>query len=262
MEVAAQVIKQKGYQAVRLEADAQVLRQALPSLFALVLPYPVSRDGESVTGTSLSLASLTHLLPEKPPLLIGGAIPAALRPYHALDAEAVEPFLQDNAHLTAVAGITAALHSTERALLGVRVCVLGYGRIGRKTAAMAHALGACVTVCVRRKEAADAAFSDGFIGRLLAEGLPTGAEVIFSTIPAPAPQLASLRPEKNALIYDLGGGLPVSLLDGEGAAVPVTALRGAPGVFAPLAAGQLYGKAILSLLEDVNESHPKGTTPS
>ena len=84
-----------------------------------------------------------------------------------------------------------------------------------------------------------------FLGQLLRFFF---ADLVFGTVPAPAENLSTLTVTPHALIYDLGGGLPATLSSLEGEAVTVLPLRGAPGVFAPLAAGEIYGGAILDFI--------------
>lgn len=247
MAIAADAVRRAGFGVTLFSPERDTAEGFLRPLSALVLPYPVSRDGMHVTGTALSLDSLP--LPSSVPL-IGGRIPDALRAHGGgtFDAEENEPFLQRNAYLTAAAGIAAALRATARAFLDVRVAVLGYGRIGSRTAAMAKALGAHVTVLARRAETVTHAIADGFFGTLLTESIPIDADVLFGTVPAPAPLIEAITVSRGALVYDLGGAMPASLPDKDGEPVPVTALRGAPGVFAPTAAGEAYGDAILDIL--------------
>ncbi len=244
MQIAAEQLKREGYTVRLLEGSEG--EAVFSALALLVLPYPATRDGETVAGTALPFASLP--IPPSLPLF-GGRLPATWCAHRVFgDAEENEQYLRENAYLTAAAGVATALRAGERAFFRVTAGVIGYGRIGKETARMLRALGAAVTVYVRRAAAKEEAERDGFRAVLLSEGLPLPEDLLFGTAPAPAENLASLCVRPDALVYDLGGGLPAALPDVEGKSVTVLPLRGAPGVFAPRAAGEIYGGAILDFI--------------
>ena len=244
MRIAAEQLHREGHTVRLLEGDEG--EAAFSALSLLVLPYPATRDGHTVAGTAIPFSTLP--LPTDLPLF-GGRLPAAWCAHRLFgDAEDNERYLCENAYLTAAAGVATALRAGERAFFRVTAGVIGYGRIGKETARMLRALGAAVTVYVRREGARAEAEGDGFRAILLREGLHLPEDLLFGTAPAPAENLASLSVSPDVLIYDLGGGLPPSLLSTEGERVGVLPLRGAPGVFAPRAAGEIYGGAILDFI--------------
>lgn len=244
MVIAAEYVHREGHTVRLLKGDEEA--EAFSPLSLLVLPYPATRDGHTVAGTSLPFSSLP--LPPALPLF-GGRVPAPWREgRRSGDAEDNERYLCENAYLTAAAGVATALRAGERAFFRVTAGVVGYGRIGKETARMLRALGAAVTVYVRREAAREEAAKDGFRAALLGEGVRVPEDLLFGTAPAPAENLASLTVSPDALIYDLGGGLPSALKTSAGEDVGVLPLRGAPGVFAPRAAGEIYGGAILDFI--------------
>lgn len=251
MEIAAEILKEKGHN-VRFPSGAHPEKDFFTSLDLLVLPYPATRDGVCVTATNLPLASLPL---EGDTSLFGGRLPAFLTAgRRAFDAEEDEEYLQGNAYLTAAAGVATALRAGERAFFRVKAAVLGYGRIGKETAKMLRALGAQVCVYVRREAACEAAEKNGHTARLLKDTTHIPADLVFGTVPAPAENLAKLTVDPTTHIYDLGGGLPDALPTKTGDTVKTLPLRGAPGVFAPRAAGELYGGAILGAIARLTES--------
>ena len=240
MEIAASFLEARGYTVVRL------VHETIPPLDLLVLPYPATRDGVSVAGTDLPFSSLL-LSPRT--ALFGGRLPPSWREGRpAADAEENEEYLCQNAYLTAAAGVGTALRAGERAFFRVKAAVIGYGRIGKESARMLRALGADTAVYVRREAAKKQAERDGFAAALLEDTSLLAESLIFGTVPAPAENLASLCVKDDALLYDLGGGLPPFLYTEEGVPIRVLPLRGAPGVFAPKAAGEIYGAAILDFI--------------
>ena len=66
--------------------------------------------------------------------------------------------------------------------------------------------------------------------------------------PLDDPTTKSLTVAPDALIYDLGGGLPEVMRTAREEGVRTLPLKGAPGVFAPRAAGELYAGAILDFI--------------
>ena len=246
MEIAADILKKHGHTVIKAPEAPPPDESFYDSLDLLVLPYPVTRDGSLVALSSVPIDSI-RLSPKT--ALFGGRLPSAIRKYTCFDAEDDEEYLYGNAYLTAAAGVATALRAGERAFFRVNAAVIGFGRIGKQTACMLRALGANVTVYVRRKEAAKEATLCGFTAMLLSETERLSEALVFGTAPAPAENLATLTVTQNALIYDLGGGLPDTLLSDTGECVKVLPLRSAPGVFAPMAAGELYGGAILKAID-------------
>lgn len=244
MEIAAAFLKEQSHSTVML--DAQRMDERLPSCELLVLPYPATRDGVTVAGTALPFSALP-LSGET--ALFGGRLPPAWRCGRpSADAEENEEYLRQNAYLTAAAGVGTALRAGERAFFRVRAAVLGFGRIGKETARMLRALGADVTVYARRVSACEAAEREGLHAHPLSGIEKIDCDLLFGTVPAPAHNLAPLRLSPHALVYDLGGGLPDAFETEEGESVRTLPLRGAPGVFAPRAAGEIYGGAILDFI--------------
>jgi len=246
MEIAADFLRNAGH-TVTFPTGGSPTEAFFSALDLLVLPYPATRDGKHISLTPLPFATLS-LAPHT--ALFGGRLPLAWREGRPSgDAEENEEYLRGNAYLTAAAGVATALRAGERAFFRVRAAVLGYGRIGKETAKMLRALGADTTVYVRRAEAKEEAAKDGFSACLLSDTRHLSEALIFGTVPAPAENLAPLTVEEDALIYDLGGGLPEAMKTEAEGLVRTLPLRGAPGVFAPKAAGELYAGAILDYIE-------------
>ena len=254
MQVAADFLKKEGH-SVTVFGEGTPSAAFFAPLDLLVLPYPATRDGDCVAMTELAFSSLP-LSPHT--ALFGGRLPLAWRTERfSGDAEEDEEYLLGNAYLTAAAGVATALRAGERAFFRVTAAVIGYGRIGRETAKMLRALGASVTVYVRREEAKRQATGDGFSSKLLSETDHIPEDIVFGTVPAPAENLLPLTVSEDALLYDLGGGMPAEMKTPVGAVIRTLPLRGAPGVFAPQAAGELYAGAILRFLTQRFQNRPR-----
>lgn len=245
MEIAADFLRNAGH-TVAFPTGGAPTEAFFAPLDLLVLPYPATRDGTHIALTTIPFDSLP-IAPHT--ALFGGRLPDAWRRGRvSADAEDNEEYLCGNAYLTAAAGIATALRAGERAFFRVKAAVLGYGRIGKETAKMLRALGAQVTVYVRREAAREEAENSGFRARLLSDTAHLGEALVLGTVPAPAENLTALTVPPDALIYDLGGGLPEEMKTNEGDSVRALPLKGAPGVFAPRAAGELYAGAILDFI--------------
>lgn len=245
MEIAADFLRNAGHD-TRFPQGGVPQEAFFAPLDLLILPYPATRDGRTIALTTLVFDRLpisSHTA------LFGGRLPEAWKTGRVSgEAEDNEEYLLGNAYLTAAAGVATALRAGERAFFRVKAAVLGYGRIGKETAKMLRALGAEVTVYVRREAAKREAERNGFASLLLHEGTDLPETLVFGTVPAPAENLSRITVAPDALIYDLGGGLPEVMRTAREEGVRTLPLKGAPGVFAPRAAGELYAGAILDFI--------------
>ena len=221
----------------------------------LVLPYPATRDGVHIGGTHIPFSALPL---REGVTVAGGAIPLDWHREHILfyDLAKDEPFLWQNARLTAEGALSAALTATERGLFGLSAAVLGYGRIGKQLACLLSRMGAAVTVYARRPAALAEAEAAGHAARSLSLPLSVPEELVFSTLPAPAPLSLTLSPA--ALCYDVGGALPPALSDGQGGEVTVVSMKGVPGVFAPQGAAAVYYDAMRPYLAACQQAGEEG----
>lgn len=213
-----------------------------------VLPMP------AIEAPTEALAEMT--------LCVGGRVAPALaetakaRGIRLFDYALREDFARENAWTTAEAAIFVAMQHKIRILAGQKALVIGCGRIGRRLARLARAVGMRVTVSARR--AAD--FS--WIRACGCECMDTRAlgalsdfDLIFNTVPAPVvgeAQLAETR--EDVLLIDLAS-LPGGV-DFESAkrlsrcAVRALAL---PGLYAPQTAARSAADSIYAIISE--ETH-------
>lgn len=239
----------------------------------MVLPLPVTRDGETVfcplaPDGEVTLNELTHAIARTAgdqkisPIIFGGKIPTAWRcamesaggvVYDYLDREDVQV---RNAHITAEGAVMTAMEMTDVTLQNAPVAILGYGRIGQLTARMLIVLGAEVTVFARRAESRAWAIADGAEAADIVELADAAGKytVLINTVPAPlltAPVAASMR--KKSIVIDLAsppGGLSSdaeAVASARGWPRVVHALS-LPGRYAPVTAGQVIADSILDEL--------------
>ena len=217
--------------------EGSPLDELLSLVDLLVLPVPLTKDGSFISGTRLPLKSLESV---SVPML-GGFVPAPLAS-RVYDIAAEEDFTLKNAALTAEGGIAGALSATGRSFYNLSVGVIGYGRIARLLLGRLASFGAPLTVYARKSDARTDASLRGIRAVSLEEDTVFTEEVIFSTVPAPV--FGRNAVSRAIYVCDLGGGMPRALPRTSGGEVEVTSYRGVPGVFAPLAAGDIIYESL------------------
>ena len=162
-----------------------------------------------------------------------------------------EKFAMKNAALTAEGAIGIAVGKTPFSIDGMRAAVLGFGRIGRALAEKLCALGACVTVCARRRESVAEA-SALCRATLFCDFDPSGADCIFNTVPARALGEDQLRLiGDDTYIVELAsppGGFDEAFRARHGERF--TDAQGLPGKTAPASAGAAMAEAVLDILKE------------
>jgi dipicolinate synthase subunit A len=229
----------------------------------VILPLPCcTKDGKLKTPFSDRSYILTELVGamKEGTLLIGGKIPeetvdaARLRAILVCDYAEREDFAVRNAALTAEAAVALAMEIVEESLSGMKVLVLGHGRIGRLLASMLKALDADVTVAARR-------FSD--LAWIRSEGMRPlefsrinqeldGFRLVFNTVPALILEKEKLMlMRKDAIVIDLAsepGGTDFAAA----AELHIHAGKalGLPGKFAPKTAGEILADTVQNILKE------------
>lgn len=201
----------------------------------IVLPMPLTRDGETILAPlaeiPLPFDIIEQFADEGAFIFAGGECErlteiCAERGFTLVNYMKNEPLTLKNAALTAEAAVCLLSNSTERALLGSRVLITGYGRIASMTAARLRMFGAYVTVAARRSEQRVQAELDGFRAIEIAEIPEMIGEFDYTVNTVPAAifdanslakmhgvflELATLPnnpPDNPEIQYIHGGGLP------------------------------------------------------
>ena len=143
-------------------------------------------------------------------------------------------FVIENAALTAEGAAELVMRRLPRAVLGARILIVGYGRIGALLADKLRALGAETAVCARRPESCAAARSRGH-EIVDITSIPAPFDAVINTVPAPI------------LSGSYGGALCVDLASAPGGwadSAPVLKAPGLPGHYAPQAAADAMAEAV------------------
>lgn len=155
-------------------------------------------------------------------------------PYYENESYAIK-----NAALTAE-GAVSLLMQRRAPILGKRILIAGYGRIGRQLAPRLAALGARVTVAARRGESRAEAGCAGLESVDIINIRGT-YDVVVNTIPAPV------------LRGGFGGALCLDLAGAPGGwadETPVLYAPGLPGKYAPTKAALILRDAIYETLQE------------
>lgn len=196
----------------------------------LLLPVPSFEKEDIVKGGHSLSAALKHL-PENITVM-GGHLPPL--PYRCIDFLTDEPYLSENAELTA--GCTLELLQQRRDLTGAAVLVIGWGRIGKALLPLLKKNNARVTAAVRKEADLLRLTSLGERSTRIGQWEPDRYDIIINTAPAPVLDGRDVRP----------GTLLVDLASVPGISDPsVVWTRGLPNQMAPEASGALIAKTAL-----------------
>lgn len=189
---------------------------------------------------------LTTLLAQLSPdvKIFGGFLDRLpLKDHKCFDLLRDEPYLAQNANITAYCAIEVAQERMKVIWQDCPVLIIGWGRIGKCLAQLLKAMGAQVVVAVRREsqramltalgyEAERIGFPDYMLGRF---------RVIFNTVPSPVLSVQALeRCRPGCLKIELAS---TNGLEGE----DIIIARGLPGAWAPESSGQLIARTVLRL---------------
>ncbi len=146
----------------------------------------------------------------------------------------------ENAALTAEGALELLMRRSNRALAGMEVLVVGFGRIGGFLAGMLTSLGARVTVAARSETARAEARARGCKAVDITH-IPPVFDGVVNTVPAPV------------LEGDYGGALCIDVASAPGgwaSDAPVLKAPGLPGLYAPKAAADVMAEAIYRVMEE------------
>lgn len=161
-----------------------------------------------------------------------------------------------NAVPTAEGAVQIALEELPVTLSGLKVLIVGMGRIGTALAEILKGFGADITAAVRNAKGAAKA---GLLGikSVCTENMPSGFGLVFNTVPSMIFEREQLgRFDKDTLFIDLAskpGGIDFTSARELGRKV-IWAL-GLPGKTAPVTSGEMIAETIENMLTEGGKSH-------
>jgi dipicolinate synthase subunit A len=247
------------------------LAAALAAADVLLLPVPLSRDGETVfqtTGTKLPLKTLLDLGAKRHIFLAGAVRPEITRAFAEKkltlrDFAADTDYLRKNAVFTAEGALAESILRAKSSFTDARALVLGYGRCGAALAARLRLLGAETVVFARRAAVRDEIRAAGCAPvspEELEQALPKATH-IFNTIPAMMLDGKQLRLcARDVYILDIAsapGG--VNLDAAMQYRLQARLVGGIPGLYMPKSAGRLVAETVHGILNTTEEGDPHET---
>lgn len=237
------------------------LRDCLFGARCVILPMPLTRDGETVNAPfCISKPKVKDILQLIGPdtSVFGGAIKpevfdlARKNNMKLIDYMNDEALTIQNAAITAEGAIGIAIMQTPIELCGSKCLVVGNGRIGRILADKLRALGAQTWVSARKREdyaRIRAAGHQPLKTHLIDDRIRTFS-IVFNTVPAmvlPRPVLEKMN--RNATIIDLAsqpGG--TDFVAARELGIKVEHALSIPGKIAPVTGGEIIVNTVMQIL--------------
>lgn len=251
------------YAAKRLSRSHEIARlgENCGRLDAVVLPLPLTKNGENIFASDLTFEALFEEIGEaadEHALVLAGGETAALTElcercgFELENYFALESLTLKNAALTAEAALCLLSQSTDGALLGSETLVAGSGRIAVFLAERLRACQSRVTLAARDPDKRELLRLRGF-DVISLEELPdrlSGFEYIANTIPAPIFDEELFSKMRESAVYTELATLPAEprRTFAERHGVKYIFAGGLPGKCSPKAAGEAIADTVGEIL--------------
>ncbi len=225
---------------------------------AVLLPIPFTRDGVHLFAPeSMEKILISDVLASIPAnaLIFAGNV-NDMTDKRISDYGKREDFAIRNAVPTAEGALLLALQNGRRTVFGMRVAVIGYGKVASATAKLFRSVGANVTVFARKSQARLEAHMMGYTAKPLSELSACAGEheLLINTVPARIldREILSKIP-KDAWIMELASApFGLDFEEAESFGVHAELALGLPGKFFPESAGYAVADTILDILREKN----------
>lgn len=235
--------------------DNCTLSQALKAA-AIVLPLPVSRDGITLCAPhynqSIPLCDVISQL-DGNQLLLGGITKINYGNYY--DYYNNQEFLYKNSAITAEGAIQTALSSTDYALLGSRILIVGYGRLGKALTKRLLKFECRLTVSARRHAHFEQISHLGVdcVNTAELDSIINGFDIIFNTVPHQVLTRNTLqKAKKDALFIELASApYGIDIKAAKELDINLINLPSLPSRCAPKSAGIIIADAVNDIIHAV-----------
>lgn len=227
---------------------------------AVVLPLPLTRDGENIKApfseNKISIKSLSELI-GKGKNIFGGKMSDDIKKLFSenkiYDCYSREDFQLLNAVPTAEGIAEIALRELPITVDGAAIVVFGFGRTGKAIGELFKAMGADVIIGARRASVLAEAEKRGFKTVNISDDfdIPEKIRMAVNTVPAEILSKKHMKQLKGCL-YAEAASAPygTDLEKARAAGVNVILASGLPGKIAPESAGEIIAKTIINTVKE------------
>ena len=217
----------------------------------VIFPIPSSRDKRTVTGTDIELSGLISE-DMRGTLYIGFDFPIAFvsslkeRGGAVADVVSSEYFTNENARLTAECTLLHIMKEGEVSVKGMKIAIVGYGRIGKRLLEILLFFGASPKVLTRSESTRMELIFSGVDAGLVADAELSDFDLIVNTAPS---SLFSARQSDTARceVLELAPGENLPYMK------KVTRLPSLPAKALPVSGGRIYAESALEVLMEEGE---------
>ncbi len=244
-----------------VDEDYSSLERAVDKCDCVVLPMPLSKDGENLftplSDMKIPLdASFCKIISGKPVFCTNSRLLRRTGDYSRaviMDYLDREELAVLNAVPTAEGAIEIAMRNSAKTINGSSCLVAGYGRIGKVLSKLLFSMGAHVTVSARKLNDLTWIRLNG-CNAIATEDIAKsgGYDIIFNTIPSMIFDRATLaKTAKNALVIDLASA-PGGVDFDEAGRMGIKAIHALslPGKVAPVTAGEIIKNTIYNMVRE------------
>ena len=223
---------------------------------AVLLPVPFTRDGIHIfapeSAEKILISDVLASVPENSLIFAGNV--NGITDRRILDYARRETFAVRNAVPTAQGALLLALQNGKRTLFGMRVAIIGYGKVAFATAKLFHAVGAEVTVFARKAQARTEAHMMGYTAKPLDELSARVGEygLLINTAPARIldREILSKIPKDSWIMELASAPFGLDFEEAKSLGVHAELAAGLPGKFFPETAGYAVADTVLELLRE------------
>ena len=234
------------------------LETVLDGSHACILGMPSMQDNDTVSAPySRKKISYSKIIDYMSPtqILFGGILPQATDKIRIFDYAKDESLLLYNAIPTAEGALQLLMENTPYVIHGSKIAVVGFGRIGQKTANLLVNMGAIVDIYTRNPESQTKAEVYGCHAKPIAAivNTITSYHAVINTVPSPIFTSDILsKADKNTVFMELAsapGGFDLSTVKNKNLIYILA--NGLPGKVAPQSAAKYIQKTILKRMEEI-----------